>query len=72
MWRGITHRGVVVSGRQTRKAIPSVLLPNEAAAFVIHDLWMGIEELFLELVQLLFVKLKLSFERAVGHPAALP
>jgi hypothetical protein len=51
MWRGITHRGVVLlSGRQSEKAIPSVPFPNETAAFVIHDLRMGIEEFFLEIV----------------------
>src|SRR5437867_701978 len=48
---GITHRGVgLLSGRQTYKALPSVPCPNETAAFVIHYLWMGIEELFLKVL----------------------
>jgi len=72
MWRGITHRRVkLLSGRLIWKAIPSVSSPNETTAFVIHYLWMGIEDLFLEIIEPLFVKLKLSFECAIGHPAAL-
>ena len=45
--------------------------PEEAAALVIHDLWVGVEECVLQVFEVGVVQIELSFQGAIRHPLFL-
>jgi hypothetical protein len=57
-------------GRSWRRGRTGFAGPDQATAVVLDDLWMGVEQLILERLQVVVVQTELQLEGTIGHAAS--